>query len=129
MPPAPRPTPTAAAPILPVRAVLPALAAYRALGFEGHAYEGGPPDDPVYGFLRWGPVQVDLTRVPGWRPKASTSAVYLYVDDARALHDAWAAADVPGRLRPPAATDYGLVEFAYHDPDGNLWRVGSEAEG
>ena len=117
--------PTSAAPILPVRAVLPALDAYRALGFEGHAYEGSPPDDPVYGFLQWGSVEVHLTRVARWRPSRSTLAVYLYVADARALHGAWAEADVPGSLRPPMATDYGLVEFAYHDPDGNLWRVGS----
>ena len=29
------------------------------------------------------------------------------------------------RIAPPATTEYGLVEFALVDPDGNLVRVGS----
>lgn len=45
---------------------------------------------------------------------------------ARALHDAWAAAGVPApaELRAPWTTDYGLLEFALIDLDGNLVRVG-----
>ncbi|MCW2166339.1 hypothetical protein B0I12_003511 [Microbacterium hydrothermale] len=29
------------------------------------------------------------------------------------------------RITPPAATEYGLIEFALVDPDGNLLRLGS----
>lgn len=45
---------------------------------------------------------------------------------ARALHDAWAATGIPepADLRAPWATDYGLLEFALIDPDGNLVRIG-----
>ena len=66
-----------------------------------------------------------MTRFAELDPKTSTSVCYLYVDDADALHAAWAAAGVEGRLRPPTDTPYGLREFGYADPDGNLLRVGS----
>ena len=35
------------------------------------------------------------------------------------------AAGVEDRLRAPFDTPYGLREFGYVDPDGNLLRVGS----
>ncbi len=82
-------------------------------------------DDPIYGFLSWGAVELHLTRFPGLDPKTSTSVCYLYVDDADAVHAAWSAAAGEGRLRPPEDTPYGLREFGYADPDGNLMRVGS----
>jgi hypothetical protein len=47
------------------------------------------------------------------------------MDDADALHAEWAAAGVEGRFRGPIDTPYGLREFGYVDPDGNLLRVGS----
>lgn len=58
-------------------------------------------------------------------PRTSISACYLYVSDADALHAAWQAAGVEGRLTSPKNSLYGLREFAYIDPDGNLLRVGS----
>ena len=50
---------------------------------------------------------------------------------ARALHDAWAAATVPApaELRAPWTTDYGLLEFALIDLDGNLVRIGGALAG
>ncbi len=50
---------------------------------------------------------------------------------ARALHDAWAATEVPApaELRAPWTTDYGLLEFALIDPDGNLVRIGGALAG
>ena len=116
------------APVLPVRNVARALERYRKLGFAGDPYCDfgvSSAEDPIYGFLSWGPVEVHLTRFAELDPKTSTSVCYLYVDDADALHAAWAAAGVEGRLRPPADTPYGLREFGYVDPDGNLLRVGS----
>jgi hypothetical protein len=116
------------APVLPVRNVTRALERYRRLGFEGKAYgerAAGAEDDAVYGFLNWGNVEIHLSRFAALDPATSTSACYLYVDDADALHAAWSAAGVEGRLRPPEDTPYDLREFAYVDPDGNLLRVGS----
>lgn len=112
-------------PILPVRSVPVALAHYRRLGFEGTAYAESWADDPEYGFLAWGPVSLHLARVPNLDPKTSASASYLYVNDADALHAAWQAAGVEGRLILPQDTPYGLREFAHIDPDGNLLRIGS----
>jgi len=58
-------------------------------------------------------------------PRATTSAVYLYVDDADALHSEWRSAGVEGQFFEPSDTDYGLREGAHVDRDGNLLRFGS----
>jgi uncharacterized glyoxalase superfamily protein PhnB len=55
----------------------------------------------------------------------TTSALYCYVDDADSLFEKWANAEVQGRFHSPHDTPYGLREFAWVDPDGNLFRVGS----
>lgn len=112
------------APILPVRDVRTALDHYRRLGFEVTAYDE-EARDPVYGFLDWNGVSLHLTRVPDLEPERSVVACYLYVSDADALHAAWKAAKVGGRLTAVAETPYGLREFAHIDPDGNLLRVGA----
>jgi uncharacterized glyoxalase superfamily protein PhnB len=113
------------APILPVRDVTAALAHYRQLGFEVQVY--GPPGEanPEYGFVRWGEVELHLSLSPEHDPKVSASSCYLYVSDADALHAAWQAANVAGRLRPPGDTPYRLREFSHVDPEGNLLRIGS----
>jgi uncharacterized glyoxalase superfamily protein PhnB len=113
------------APILPVRDVRAALAHYAALGFATRAYEESDDAGPFYGFLERDGAQAHLARVAELDPLTNTSAVYLYVDDADALHAAWTAAGVGGRFVAPSDTDYGLREMAHIDPDGNLWRVGS----
>ncbi|PWC59491.1 glyoxalase-like protein [Azospirillum sp. TSH7] len=113
------------APILPVRDVRAALAHYRRLGFAVTAYDEAAAD-PVYGFLDWNGVGLHLARVPDLDPERSAVACYLYVSDADALHAAWQAAQVGGRLTAVSDTPYGLREFAHIDPDGNLLRVGAE---
>lgn len=115
-----------ASPILPVRSVMLATAHYRRLGFEVVAYAG---DGEAYGFLRSEGAELHLSRFAALDPKANTSACYLYVRDADALHAAWQAAGVEGHFTPPADTPYGLREFAHIDPDGNLLRVGSSMLG
>lgn len=114
------------APILSVRDVRAALAHYWSLGFKVTAYDEAA-EDPVYGFLDWGGVSLHLARVPDLDPERSVVACYLYVSDADALHAAWQAAGVSGRLTAVSETPYGLREFAHIDPDGNLLRVGAEA--
>lgn len=114
------------APILSVRDVRAALAHYWSLGFKVTAYDEAA-EDPVYGFLDWGGVSLHLARVPDLDPERSVVACYLYVSDADALHAAWQAARVGGRLTAVSETPYGLREFAHIDPDGNLLRVGAEA--
>ncbi|MGE4045285.1 MAG: bleomycin resistance protein [Acetobacteraceae bacterium] len=113
------------APILPVRDVALALAHYRRLGFEGQTYAETDAAEPIYGFLKHGAVELHLARVGDVDPQRNTSACYLYVSDANALHAAWQAMGITSGLRTPTDTPYGLREFAYVDPDGNLLRIGS----
>lgn len=116
------------APVLPVRDVARALQHYRALGFQTRAYiEPGfsSEENPSYGYLRWGPVEIHLSGFNGLDPKTTTSVCFLFVDDADALYAAWTAAGIEGRFRAPVDTPYGKREFGYVDPDGNLLRVGS----
>lgn len=113
-----------AVPILPVRDVRAALALYQRLGFQATAYDEGA-GDPVYGFLAWGDAALHLARVPDLDPASSVVACYLYVSDADALFASWQDAGIEGRLIAPSDTPYGLREFAYIDPDGNLLRVGA----
>ena len=114
-----------AAPILPVRDVVAALAHYQQLGFETRAYQAADDPNPVYGFVRWGEVVLHLALSPEHDPKTSASGCYLYVDDADQLHAAWRDASPAGRLGIPRDTAYGLREFYHVDPEGNLLRVGS----
>lgn len=116
------------APVLPVRSVRAALAHYRALGFQADAYGEESDGDPIYGFLCRDGVELHLVRVSSLDPKSNTSACYLYVDDADALHAEWTRASVGGRVHVAEDTPYGLREFAHVDPDGNLLRVGSVSE-
>lgn len=116
---------TRVAPVFPVRNVTPALAHYRALGFDAKAYGETDPHGAFYGFIERDGVQLHLSRFIELDPKTNTSACYLYVEDADALRGAWTVAGVGGRFTKAEDTPYGLREFAHVDPDGNLVRVGS----
>jgi len=83
-------------------------------------------DNPSYGYLTWGSVEIHLSGFDALDPKTTTSVCYLFVDDADALYAAWSDAGIAGRFRPPMDTLYGKREFGYVDPDGNLLRVGSQ---
>jgi catechol 2,3-dioxygenase-like lactoylglutathione lyase family enzyme len=106
------------APIFPVADLDAALAHYRRLGFSTRTYAGGG-----YGYATRDGVELHLTVVRGHDPKTSTSALYLFVDDADALAAEWEAAGV--RVRPVGDTDWGKHEGSHVDPDGNLIRFGS----
>lgn len=107
-----------AAPVLPVQDLARAVGHYRDLGFEVTPYDGGG-----YAFARRDSVQLHLSLVKDLDPKQNTSSVYLYVDDARVLHEEWQRC--AGRLLPVSDTPYGLREACHIDGDGNLLRFGS----
>ena len=111
-----------AVPILPVRDLDAALERYRRLGFAVEPYTGGER----YGFIQQGSVELHVSESTGHDPLTTNAMVYLYVEDADAVHKAWSAAGVEGRLGAPRDTAWGLREFAYVDPDGTLHRVGSK---
>lgn len=98
-----------------------ALDHYERLGFAVEAYENGD----YYGYACRDSIEIHLAKVERVDHATTTSCLYLWVDDAAALHEEWAAAGVEGELRPPAKTDYGLEEGTHVDPDGNLIRFGS----
>jgi hypothetical protein len=113
------------APIIPVQDLDVALERYRRLGFTARAYAG--PER--YGFVDRAPVSLHLIETPGHDPATAASAVYLFADDADAVHAEWAAALPDEDLAPPEAKPWGVREFSYVDPDGTLHRVGSEVIG
>lgn len=110
------------APVFPVSKLDAAIEHYRELGFTVTPYEDGG-----YAFAVRDAVEIHLTTVTGAIDLATTtSAAYLYVDDADKLAAEWARANVKGRLVEPVNTGYGTREGAHIDPDGNLLRFGSE---
>lgn len=111
-------------PIFPVRDISIAVAHYRALGFDVEVFDG--PD--AYAFAGRGPVRFHLQQVtepPKLKPKKNMFSVYLYCDDADALHAEWSASGAGGTDIAPQDTTYGLREGAHHDEDANLIRFGS----
>src|SRR5438046_697798 len=91
------------APVFPVRSVRAALEHYRKLGFEAKAYgeldaSGG---DAVYGFVNRGAIEIHLTRTPELDCEETTSACYIYVGDADALHREWTKSGAGGRFTDP----------------------------
>lgn len=109
------------APVVPVSDLDAAVGRYQRLGFDTKLYQGGER----YAFADRGAVSLHLSEWDEHDPERTAAHVYLYVSDADAVHEEWAAAGVDGRLSPPHDTPYGLREFAYVDPDGTLHRVGS----
>lgn len=110
------------APVLPVSNLKASAEVYRRAGFTVEMYGG----DADYGYASRGRANLHLTQVPNLDPKTTTSAVYLFVSDARELYAEWRDADLGGRLHPPTDTDYGLCEGAWLDADNNLLRFGSD---
>ena len=108
------------APVFPVSDIGAAAAHYRSLHFDVEAYDGAP-----YAFARRGACQLHLAEVAKVNPKKNMSAAYLYVTSAAELYDEWASVGHSGRDVAPTSTDYGMVEGAHLDPDGNLLRYGS----
>ena len=106
------------APIFPVRDLRVALAHYERLGFATREYVGGG-----YGFATRDGIEIHLG-VGG--EVDSRAAAYLVVDYADALATAWQAAGVEVNL--PQDTEWGQLEGAVVDPDGNVIRFGSPME-
>lgn len=113
---------TVAVPILPVADVVRATAWYQRLGFEVIA------EHPGYALLAFEGAEVHLGEVADLPPfDERLSGAYLRVADADATFARWSALGAPP-VAPPADQPWGIREFATHDLDGNLWRVGSPLE-
>lgn len=115
------PTIRSLSPVLPVADIDAAAAHYRRLGFTVERYEGSDP----YAFATRDGVTLHLSEAANLDPSSTTSAVYLYVDDADELCAEWSADGIAGRTVAPVDAPYGLREGAHVDPDGNLLRFGA----
>jgi predicted enzyme related to lactoylglutathione lyase len=113
------------APVLPVSDLGAAMDHYRRLGFDVKEYVDDEGNGGYYGYANRGRVHLHLALAATVDPTASQVEVYLYVDDADALHAEWSTAGLTGRLSAPTDTPYGLREGAHVDPDGNALRYGS----
>lgn len=116
------PTTVRAVAILSARDLTKSLAFYTALGFEAKRYADGDG----YAFLRWNGVEIHLSRSNTAAESRNPGAgVYFYLDtgSAAALEAAFRASGVH-ICSPLAARDWGMLEFALLDPDGNLLRFG-----
>jgi predicted enzyme related to lactoylglutathione lyase len=107
-----------AAPIFPVRDLSASLDHYQRLGFTTRQYGGGG-----YGYAVRDGIEIHLGVAPDLRPSAPSHSVYLFVDDADALAEAWRAAGA--EVYMPEDTEWGQHEGAHVDPDGNVLRFGS----
>ncbi|MBT8212704.1 MAG: VOC family protein [Acidimicrobiia bacterium] len=87
---------------------------YTALGFD----ELSRWDD--YLIIKRDAAELHFFLEPGVRG----GGCYLRITDAAALHAEWSQVEA-ATVFPLETTDYGLVEFAIHDPDGNQLRIGS----
>lgn len=104
----------AAIPILPSSDLATTAAYYGRLGFE----ELSRWDD--YLIIKRDSAELHFFLEPG----VAGGGCYLRISDAPALHHEWS--HIEGiTVFPLVATDYGLDEFAIHDPDGNQIRIGS----
>jgi uncharacterized glyoxalase superfamily protein PhnB len=108
------------APIFPVSDLAHALAHYERLGFETREYVGGG-----YGYVTRDSVEIHLS-LRDADPNTTTSAAYLWVEDADALAREWAAAGVA--VTTPRDTDWAQHEGSHIDPFGNLIRFGSPVQ-
>jgi len=109
-----------AAAILPVQDLGASLAQYQRLGFETREYGGGGHG---YGYVTRDGVEIHLGVTPKTSPAGAKHSVYLWVDDADALAEAWRAAGA--EVHAPEDTEWGQHEGALVDLDGNVLRFGS----
>ena len=107
-----------AAAIFPVSDLTAALDHYARLGFATRIYAGGG-----YGYANRDGVEIHLTVVRDHDPKTTTSAAYIWVDDADDLSREWRDAGVDVHMAMD--TEWGMHEGNHVDPDGNLIRFGS----
>jgi catechol 2,3-dioxygenase-like lactoylglutathione lyase family enzyme len=113
-----------AIPILPSRSLPETVEFYHRLGFEGDEHPHGN-----YAILRRGSLEIHFFAFPQAVPAESIAGCYLRVGDVAALHQDFAAANLPGngipRMDRLEIKPWGMNEFAIVDPSGNLIRVGS----
>lgn len=107
-------------PILPVADMSGAIAFYEQLGFEVHRYDDG------YAWVRHCSWEfLHLARAAELDPASNHAAAYLHVSDPDAWRSAMAAAAPGAELGVVSDRPWGMREFEFTDPAGNLVRIGT----
>jgi uncharacterized glyoxalase superfamily protein PhnB len=121
----------AISPVLGVRDVLRAVDYYAdVLGFERPEHVYGSESEKVYAIMRRGGVAIHLQirRTPEPRQRGTHDGDgYVFVPDARALRDEFAAKGV-NITRDLEAEPYGLLDFSIETPFGHRLTFGSELD-
>jgi catechol 2,3-dioxygenase-like lactoylglutathione lyase family enzyme len=106
-------------PILPVADLVAATAFYRGLGFDVSAYDDG------YAWVNHcGWELFHLRLVPELGPGGNDASAYVHVDDADGWRAALAGSESSAEIGPVADMPWGMREFSFSDPSGNVIRVG-----
>jgi catechol 2,3-dioxygenase-like lactoylglutathione lyase family enzyme len=104
--------------ILPVANMEEALSFWQGIGFDSRSWDGG------YALVRHqGQELLHLRLVEGLDPAANPASAYLHVASADDWHAAWSEAGVA--LGAISDEPWGMREFSFRDPSGNLIRVGN----
>lgn len=105
-------------PVLQVRDVSRSVAFYEKLGFTSHGMWAEPP---LFAIVQRGDVTLalDRARQDGPIPLNQWWAAYIYVDDAKALREEFAALDLPELTEMHFPEHYGCIDFDVVDPDGH----------
>ncbi len=102
-------------PIFSVADVARAVDHYERLGFTSSYH------DATYAFAHRDRLTIHLTQID--QGEARPGSIYMHVDDADQLANAWRLAGV--EVTGPTDFDYGKREGSHTDPDGNRIRFGS----
>jgi catechol 2,3-dioxygenase-like lactoylglutathione lyase family enzyme len=104
--------------VLQVRSVARSVAFYEALGFASH---GGWGDPPLFAIVQRGDVTIalDKARADDPIPLNQWWAVYIYVDDAKALREEFATLELRQPTEMHFPQHYGCIDFDVVDPDGH----------
>lgn len=107
-----------AMPVLQVGDVKRSTAFYRRLGFAGEA-NWAADDEVFFSIVQRGDVTLGLQLLRAEKMPANTHwAAYIYVSDAEALREEFAAEKLdPTEMHRP--THYGCIDFDIVDPDGH----------
>lgn len=104
-------------PILPVADLDAAIEFYRRIGFDVASYDDG------YAWVRHrGEEALHLRFVPDLDVAANRASAYLHVQNVDGWYDL--ATSMGEAIDPVADMPWGMREFAFTDPSGNLVRVG-----
>lgn len=109
-------------PVLPSLDLDETIAFYAKLGFKVWSRHEGD-----YAIIARESQELHFFLMGHLKPKESFFGCYWRVDDAEALYSEYVGAGLPD-LHPIEEKPWGMKEFAFIDPHGNLIRVGQEIE-